>query len=168
MNVPAPLALVFAGAAAALGLGAVTVSLMPLPRGASDAAWAWAHAAGPRGAATPSRNVDHDRAPLTMAFGCREGESVRAALPRDGASSQLAPSPYPTIGVPPEDGADDYIDMISGSPGFPTPGVSLWDQIRVSSPGDRRAFLIGSAIQVRAQAATTTRGRQSALPHGVD
>ena len=146
MNLLASLALVAASTAAALGLGAVTVSLLPSPGGADDAPWARVPPIGAGGAAAAvwSREVGHDRAPPTTMPWDQESEPVWAVLPRGSATGQWASPLYPKLGVP------------------------LWDRIRISSPKDRRAFLLGTAIQVHAPAAAATPGPQSALPHGVD
>ena len=146
MNVLATVTLVIASTAAALGFGAVTVSLMPPPGGAHDAAWTWAPTVGAGGAAsaTWSRESGHDRAPLTTMSWDRESEPDRAVLPLGSSPGHWASPLYPKI------------------------GVTLWDRIRVSSPKDRRAFLLGTTIQVHARAAAATPGPRSALPHGVD
>lgn len=146
MNVFATVVLVIASAAAALGLGAVAASLAPPPGGADETVWAWAPPAGAGGAelAATSRESGHDLAPLTTMPWDREREPVWAVLPRDSATGQPASPLYPKIGVP------------------------LWDRIRIGSPKDRRAFLMGSTIQVHARAAAATPGPRSALPHGVD
>ena len=146
MNVLASLALVIASTAATLGLGAVTVSLMPPPGGEDAAAWGRAPTIEADGAASAiwSRELGHDRAPLTTMPWDRESEPVWAVLPRGSATGQPASPLYPKI------------------------GVTLWDRIWISSPKDRRAFLLGTAIQVHARAAAATPGPQSALPHGAD
>lgn len=146
MNVLATVTLVIASTAAVLGLGAVTVSLMPPPGRADDAAWAWAPTVGAEGAAsaTWSRKSGHDRAPLTTMPWDRESEPLLAVRPRGSSPGHWASPLYPKI------------------------GVTLWDRIRVSSPKDRRAFLLGTTIQVHARAAAATSVRQSAPPHGVD
>lgn len=145
MNVLASIPLVIASTAAALGLGAVTVSLMLPPGGAHDAAWTWTPTVGAEGAASAawSRKLGYDRAPTTMPWD-RESEPVRAALPLGSSPGEWA------------------------SPLYPKVGVTLWDRIRVSSPKDRRAFLLGTAIQVHAPAAAATPGPQFAPSHGVD
>jgi hypothetical protein len=170
MNVLATVTLVIVSTAAALGLGAVTVSLMPPPGGAHDATWTWAPTVGAGGAAsaTWSRKSGHDRAPLTTMSWDRESEPVRAVLPLGSSPGHWASPLYPESGVALEGGANDHIDMISGSPLYPKIGVTLWHRIRDSSPEDRRAFLLGTAIQVHARAAAATPGPRSALPHGVD
>ncbi len=50
------------------------------------------------------------------------------------------------------------------SPLFPQNGVTLWDRIRVSSKHDRRAFLLGTAIQLHTPAIAATPGPQFAPP----
>jgi hypothetical protein len=42
------------------------------------------------------------------------------------------------------------------SPLYPQNGVTVWDRIRVSSQRDRRAFLLGTAIQIHAAATAST------------
>ena len=146
MNVLASIPLVIASTAAALGLGAVTVSLMPPPGGAHDAAWTWAPTVGAGGAAsaTRSRELGHGGAPLTTMSWDREREPVRSVLPLGSSPGHWA------------------------SPLYPESGATLWDRIRGNSPEDRRAYLLGTAIQVHARAAAATPGPRSAHPHGVD
>jgi hypothetical protein len=50
------------------------------------------------------------------------------------------------------------------SPLYPQNGVTLWDRIRVSSHGDRRAFLLGTAIQVHAGSAGASPFAAEATP----
>jgi hypothetical protein len=51
------------------------------------------------------------------------------------------------------------------SPLYPQNGGTLWDRIRVSTKRDRRAFLLGTAIQIHAPAtAATPVPRFSPLP----
>jgi hypothetical protein len=51
------------------------------------------------------------------------------------------------------------------SPLYPRNGVTLWDRVRVSTPGDHRAFLMGAAIQLHAPAVAATPGpRTSRFP----
>ena len=44
------------------------------------------------------------------------------------------------------------------SPLYPQNGVTVWDRIRASSQRDRRAFLLGTAIQVHAPTVAATPG----------
>lgn len=76
------------------------------------------------------------------------------AMPGDLAE-QSAMAALPTINAtgPPK------------SPLYPQNGVTLWDRIRVSTKRDRRAFLLGTAIQIHAPATAATPGpRFSSLP----
>jgi hypothetical protein len=50
------------------------------------------------------------------------------------------------------------------NPLFPQNGVTLWDRIRVSSKRDRRAFLLGTAIQLHTPAIAATPGPRFAPP----
>jgi len=43
---------------------------------------------------------------------------------------------------------------------YPRNSVTLWDRIRVSAPQDRRASLLGTAIQIHAPQAAATPGPQ--------
>jgi hypothetical protein len=49
------------------------------------------------------------------------------------------------------------------SPLYPQNHVTLWDRIRVSTRKDRRAYLMGTAIQLHAPAAAATPGARPAF-----
>jgi hypothetical protein len=148
MNVLTSLVLVLATAVMALGLGVVMASVTPSTE-------------------TPAGPAQ-DRPPVVVAgddaleVGPRGSGHERAQPPAQSLDEAGAPSP-PSLGRASATGPWT-------SPLYPQNQVTLWDRIRVSSQKDRRAFLLGTAIQVHARATATTPGPQSSLPqpHGAD
>lgn len=138
----ADLVLVVGAVALALGLASVTASLAPFELGLSVRAPDAPRVAMVRDRALamePSGPADDPPRSPTMprAVG---GESVAVALPRTSATGPWR------------------------SPLYPQNGVTLWDRIRVSSQRDRRAFLLGTAIQMHAPAIASTPGPRVDLP----
>lgn len=127
--------------ALALGLAAVLTSLVP----ASDETRAQPHRARRLAievvlAVKSPRLASHDRA---------------RARPRAQAA---AGAPLPTV-FPPGSAGGPWI-----SPLYPQNNVTLWDRIRVSTRKDRRAYLMGTAIQLHAPEAAATPGARRAYP----
>jgi hypothetical protein len=134
------LLLLFGTVAMALGLALVTASLTPSADALGDPA------PDPRrivlvGSSAPKPGAPasgDDRAePLTTPMPLARAPA-RAELPRLSATGPWV------------------------SPLYPQNGVTLWDRIRVSSKRDRRAFLLGTAIQIHDPATAATPGPRSA------
>ena len=136
MSVAASLVLVVCSLATALALGAVTMSLAP--------------ASGDPGHAARGRS------PMALARG---GEwDVR---PRESAADPAQPAALPVNPVDeyhPDERPRVTAPDLWVSPLYPRNGVTLWDRIRVSTPGDDRAYLMGIAIQLHAPAIAATPG----------
>jgi len=132
MNVLSSVVLVVATLAMTLGLGTVTASLTPTRETPGDPAPDRRFVGLTSGTRGPERNLrgaGHDLsqpAPMPMGQG---GTPSLAPLPRVSATGPWK------------------------SPLYPQNGVTVWDRIRVSTQRDRRAFLLGSAIQIHAGAA---------------
>jgi hypothetical protein len=132
MNVLSSVVLVVVTLAMALGLGAVTASLTPSLRAGGDPAPTRLLVGFPSGARGPEGNLRgagdalSQPAPMPMS---ERGAPSPAALPRVSATGPWK------------------------SPLYPQNGVTVWDRIRVSTQRDRRAFLLGTAIQIHAGAA---------------
>ena len=148
MNVLTSLVLVLATAAMALGLGVVMASMAPSTE-------------------TPGGPAQ-DRPPVVVA-----GDDVLEVGPR-GSGHERAPPPAQLRNVagalaPASFGGASATGPWT-SPLYPQNGVTHWDRIRVSSQRDRRAYLLGTAIQAHARATAATPGPRFALPppHGVD
>ena len=134
MNVLTSLVLVVATLAMTLGLSSITVSLAPS-----------AHVLGDPMQARPATVIAHDEAlPLGSS-----GFPDDGALPRAQPPSLIG-GPAATA-LPPLNATGPW-----KSPLYPQNGVTLWDRIRVSSQRDRRAFLLGTAIQIHAAATAST------------
>lgn len=131
-----------------LGLAAVSASLAPTAPEPGDHApdrpRSVMAAAGPPG--LPPRFSGVERAP------------------RSPDIADVADTPIP---APP---ANAVFGRPSISPLYPQNGVTLWDHIRVSPSRDRRAFLLGTTIQIHAPEIAATPGPRYGLPHpqGVD
>ena len=132
MNVLTSVVLVVATFVMALELGAVTASL------------------------TPSLEAVGVPAQTGLLVGFTSGTSGREGTLRrpDRGLSQPAPMPMDQAGTP----SPVALPRVSAtgpwkSPLYPQNGVTVWDRIRVSTQRDRRAFLLGSAIQIHAGAA---------------
>ena len=95
-------------------------------------------------------SIDRDRfdMPASPPSHCAGRGGSLVAHHRIGATSAFAPIPSLPTGPP-------------KSPLYPQNGVTLWDRIRVSSKRDRRAFLLGTAIQVHAPDYAATPGPRS-------
>jgi hypothetical protein len=123
--------LVVATLAIGLGLGAVTTSLTASLQASGERAQdhsAVVMADGGMLAIGPDGvSPDHVQAPVMPSD--LDGEPASTPLPHESASGPWK------------------------SPLYPQNGVTLWDRIRVSSHWDRRAFLLGTAIQIHAGAA---------------
>ncbi len=148
MNVLTSLVLVFTTAALALGLGVVMASMAPSTE-------------------TPGGPVQ-DRPPMVVA-----GDGVLEVGPRGSGDERAQPPAQPLDGAGAPAPASLGRASATGpwvSSLYPQNGVTLWDRIRVSSQRDRRAFLLGTAIQAHARATAATPGPRFALPHpqGVD
>ncbi len=127
MNVLTSVVLVFATLTIALGLGAITASLAPFAEARGDPVQA---------------------RPATVVAGASGLPLESLGLPDDGAQplSQIeAPATTP---LPPVSATGPW-----KSPLYPQNGVTVWDRIRVSTQRDRRAFLLGTTIQIHAGAA---------------
>ena len=117
--------------AISLGLGAVTTSLTASLQASGVRAQdhpAVVMAAGGALAVGPDR-VSPDRVQAPVMPLALDGEPASTPLPPVSAAGPWK------------------------SPLYPQNGVTLWDRIRVSSQRDRRAFLLGTAIQIHAGAA---------------
>jgi hypothetical protein len=148
MNVLTSLVLVLTTAAMALGLGVVMASMAPSTE-------------------TPGGPAQ-DRPPLVVA-----GDGALEVGPR-GSGHERAQRPAQPLDLA-RASAPASLGRASAtgpwtSPLYPQNRVTLWDRIRVSSQRDRRAFLLGTAIQAHARATAATPGPRFALPppHGVD
>jgi hypothetical protein len=129
MNVLSSVVLVLATLAIGLGLGAITAGLTaPLP--------------APEGSAQDRPLVAGEGA---LPMGHRSASADRVQPPGTPRDRWDDPTPTP---VPPMSARGPW-----KSPLYPQNGVTLWDRIRVSAPRDRRAFLLGTGIQVHAGAA---------------
>lgn len=136
------LRLLFGTVAMALGLALVTVSLTPSADALGDPALDSRRIVLAGGAAPEPRTPasGDDRAePLTTPMPLARAP-VWAVVPRGSATGQWA------------------------SPLYPQNGVTLWDRIRVSSKRDRRAFLLGTAIQIHDPATAATPSPRSEAP----
>lgn len=136
----ADLLLVVSTVAIALGLSAVVASLAPPP--------------GDRG------DITRQQSPIAFARG--------VALWPDAFHDDPAGSPAPP-GQLASTPASDAHPRVSAtgpwkSPLYPQNGVTLWDRIRVSSKRDRRAFLLGTTIQIHAPETAATPGPRTAPP----
>lgn len=69
------------------------------------------------------------------------------------ARRSLPLPPFPRHGAPSTSATDPWV-----SPLYPQNGVTLWDRVRVSTKRDRRAFLLGTAIQLHAPPMAATPG----------
>ena len=117
--------------ATGLGFGAMATSLVPslpaLKEGAQD---------------RPAVVMANGGVLAVGAHGVRSDRVQPPMMPLD-RSDDPAPTRLPPVSA-------------SGpwkSPLYPQKGVTLWDRIRVSARGDRRAFLLGTAIEVHAGSA---------------
>ena len=140
MNALSSLLLVAATAAMGLGMAAVTASLLP---GASAHPGAW------------------ERRPIGMDVSL---EPDAAHIDAEGSHRRTWKSPGELDGIATP--AERPRGSVAGpwvSPLYPQNGVTVWDRIRVSSHQDRRAFLLGTAIQVHAPAMAATPGPQRAF-----
>jgi hypothetical protein len=123
--------LVVATLAIGLGLGAVTTSLpasLPTPGEPAQNQPAVVMAGGTALAVGPDRPSLTRVQPRVM------------PVDRNGAPALTSLPPVSTTGP-------------WKSPLYPQNGVTVWDRIRVSTQRDRRAFLLGTAIQIHAGAA---------------
>ena len=148
MNVLTSLVMVFTTAAMALGLGVVMASMAPSAETPGDPAQD-----------RPSVTVDGDR---TLEVAPRVSDHGRAQPPAQPRKVAGAPAPA-SLGRASATGP--WVSSL-----YPQNGVTLWDRIRVSSQRDRRAFLLGTAIQAHARATAATPGPRVAhpRPHGID
>ena len=129
MNVLSSVVLVVATLAMALGLGVVTASLTPSLEAGGDPAQTRLVVGFSHGARGPSGNLR----------GAGDDLSQPAPMPMgQGGRPSLAPLPHVSATGPWK------------SPLYPQNGVTVWDRIRVSTQRDRRAFLLGTAIQIHA------------------
>ena len=123
--------LVVATLAIGLGLGAVTTSLTASLQASGE------------------RVQDHPT--VAMAAG------GALAVGPDGASPDRVQAPVMPLDLDGEPASAPLPPARAAgpwkSPLYPQNGVTLWDRIRVSSQRDRRAFLLGTAIQIHAGAA---------------
>lgn len=142
------LTLVMAVLAFAIGLSMVAASLAPLDH-PSDPASHLRHA---RGATEPgpspgdTRGVTPARTSPRSADGADWRRPERVPPPATVGSVTSTPFPRGNVSL------------------FPQGHVTLWDWIRVSSPRDRRAFLMGTSIQLHAPTTAATPGTQFAPP----
>lgn len=140
MSMAASLVLVVCSLATALALGAVTMGLAP--------------ASGDPGHAARGRS------PMALVRG---GE--RDAWPRDAGADPTQPATLP-VDVAGENAPTEPPRVTAPdlwvSPLYPRNGVTLWDRIRVSTPGDYRAYLMGTATQLHAPAIAATPGPRTA------
>jgi hypothetical protein len=134
MNAISSLVLVFVTVAMGLGWVAVAASLSLDAPGHDDV-----------GRWSPSISIDQADTSGPAAFGVPQGGEDLITLHPTG--TQVPGSLPPVISIGP-----------LKSPLYPQNGGTLWDRIRVSSKRDRRAFLLGSAIQIHAPAAAATPG----------
>ena len=130
MNVLTSIVLVFTSLTIALGLGAITTSLVPT---------------------TEAPGAPMQDRPVAVIASDGAWEKGRPGLRHDVAQSpvsrlDLTRAPAVTA-LPAVNSTGPW-----KSPLYPQNGVTLWDRIRVSSRKDRRAYLLGSAIQVHARA----------------
>ena len=136
----ADLLLVFGTVAMVLGLAAVTASLRPEAAGRGEPVQNWAPI-----------SIDRDLASVVQP---------------DIAEHFLAEPPTPTdVADEPDPPALPHVSDTGPwkSPLYPQNHVTLWDRIRVSSPRDRRAQLLGAAIQTHAPETAATPGPRSGL-----
>jgi hypothetical protein len=137
------LRLVVGTVALVLGLAMVTVGLMLFADEVGHPGPHWPHV-GREGhvaaAVPPPIAAGHTLAQPTARPSGVERAPAWAVLPRSSATCQW-PSPL-----------------------YPQNGITLWDRIRVSAKSDRRAFLLGSAIQLHAPATAAMLHSQSGLP----
>ena len=129
MNVLTSVVLVVATLAMALGFGAVTASL------------------------TPSREAPGDPAQARLLVDFTHGASAPEGNPRGAGHEFSQPIPMPmSRGGTPSLAALPRVNVTGPwkSPLYPQNGVTVWDRIRVSTQRDRRAFLLGTAIQAHA------------------
>jgi hypothetical protein len=137
MNTLFSLLLVVATAAMGLGITAVTASLPP--------------GAGAHPGALDRRQIGRDVS-LEPDAAQIEAEGARWRTWKSpgelGGIATLAERPRGSVARP-------WV-----SPLYPQNGVTLWDRVRVSSHQDRRAFLLGTAIQIHAPAMAATPGPQ--------
>ena len=142
MNVLPSVVLVVATLTMGLGLGAMTASLAP--------------------SGEAPGNPAHNRAVVVTAG---DGGLPRGSpgLRRDGDQPRAQPpdviGPPAATALPPVSATGPW-----KSPLYPQNGVTLWDRIRVSSQRDRRAFLLGTAIQIHAAATASTIPDQDSPP----
>jgi hypothetical protein len=90
-------------------------------------------------------------------------DSVERAIPDASRDEPVAPHGAAIDGDP-----DAQADPVAApqtslgrppvSPLYPQNGVTLWDRVRVSTQRDRRAYLLGTAIQIHAPAVAATPG----------
>jgi hypothetical protein len=135
MNMLSSVVLVVTTLTIALGLGAVTASLTPSLATPKDPAYDQLLVGVVHAVRAPDKDLPGvSRAlsqPLLIARD-RGGAPTPAALPRVSATGPWK------------------------SPLYPQNGVTLWDRIRVSTQRDRRAFLLGTALQLHAGAAAAS------------
>jgi hypothetical protein len=124
------LVLVVATAAIGLGLATVAASLEP------PAVWSPRDAAGRGQLKMPSRTAPE------VHFGSPATAVTRASARHGHRFITSTGTEFPRVSA-----AGPWI-----SPLYPQNGVTLWDRVRVSSQKDRRAFLMGAAIQIHAPA----------------
>lgn len=141
MNMLTTVVLVFATVMLALGLAAISAGLtspFPAPAGSAPDQPAVVMANG--GAlAVGSHGASPERVQPPVLPVDREGQAASMPLPPMRASGPWK------------------------SPLYPQNGVTLWDRIRVSSPRDRRAFLLGTAFQNHAGAAGASPAPQNGV-----
>jgi hypothetical protein len=148
MNVLTSLVMVFTTAAMALGLGVVMASMAPSAETPGDPA--------------QDRPPEVDAGDRTLQGGPRGSDHERAQPPAQPRNVAGAPAP---VSFGRASATSPWVSSL-----YPQNGVTLWDRIRVSSQRDRRAFLLGTAIQAHARATAATPGPRFALPrpHGMD
>jgi hypothetical protein len=141
-------ALVLATLATSLGLGAMATSLTPsLP------------ALEERAQDHPAVGTAYGDVSAVGLYGMSPDPVQLLVMPLD-LDGEPASTP-----LPPASAAGPWI-----SPLYPQNSVTLWDRIRVSSSRDRRAYLLGTAIQVHGSKNASMPGPQYDLshPHGAD
>jgi hypothetical protein len=135
MNALSSLLLLVMTAVIGLGLAAVATGLMPAA-GVDHGVQVWSPVSRVRSLALEAERRETEVA-LRQALGspgASTGERASAARPHVSAAGPWT------------------------SPLYPQNGVTLWDRIRVSSQKDRRAFLMGTAIQIHTPALAATPG----------
>jgi hypothetical protein len=141
MKALSSLLLVVATAAMGLGMAAVTASLLPGAGAHPDAL---------------------DRRPISRDVRL---EPDAAHIEADGVGRRPWKSPQELGGIAtPAELPRGSVARPWVSPLYPQNGVTLWDRVRVSPQRNRRAFLLGTAIQVHAPAVAATPGTELVHP----